>query len=183
MTINPEKTVIGKRGSGKLAYLSKIFKIEDVKLDKEKILALSMLFSLLNSGNHSLLYEMKKVVHELYYFQAIPIFRGNGIYLQLLTSCSVEDTTLIENNIKNVFESFSNLSSDELKRAAANVEFQQNLLFDGVEKSIMSFANMPLEQENIVELSSINTEVLDKKLKKIIGNILKQEGNTVIAYI
>lgn len=71
----------------------------------------------------------------------------------------------------------------DLKNIIHNIKFQQNLLFDGVEKSISSFANMPLEQEKITNLSDINAISISKKFKEITTDLIDQKRSTVIAYI
>lgn len=178
------KKVIGYRKNKEdLAQLSFIYRIDNECLDIDKILALSILFSLLNSGRYSVLAQIKIFIPELYFFQAIPIFRENGIYLQLLTSCSTQDINLIEEKMRSVFITLVNLNSFDLKDIIHSLEFQQNLLFDGVEKSISSFANMQLEQEKIINLCNINVVSILKKYKKLICNLVDQSGSIVISYI
>lgn len=178
-----KKTIIGNQDQKQSSQLSFIFKIDSNRLNEEKILALSMLFSLLNMGTYSLLSQMQHFVPELYYFQAIPIFRRKNIYLQLLSSCNIQDTKIIENQINTVFSILANLDLSDLKNIIHNIKFQQNLLFDGVEKSISSFANMPLEQEKITNLSDINAISISKKFKEITTDLIDQKRSTVIAYI
>lgn len=176
-------TVIGNPNNKKISQLSTIFKIDNDQLSQNKILALSMLFSFLNSGTYSLLSQMQQFVPKLYFFQAIPIFRKSNIYVQLLTSCSVQDIKIIEKNINNVFVTLSNLGSSALNDVIHNLHFQQNLLFDGVEKSISSFANMQPEQEKIINLYNIDSIATINKFKEIITALINQTGSTVIAYI
>ncbi|CCI84908.1 Peptidase, M16 family [Lactobacillus pasteurii DSM 23907 = CRBIP 24.76] len=182
-TLLLEKAVIGKAEQKQLAQLSFIYKVGSDHLDKNRILALSMLFSLLNSGTYSLLSQMQRFVPKLYFFQAIPIFRKTNIYLQVLTSCSIQDAEIIENNINKVFLTLSKLNSDNLKATIHNLKFQHNLLFDGVEKSVLSFANMSLEQEKLIDLDSIDPIFIVEKFKKITTTLVDQAGSKVIAYM
>ncbi|QNQ81165.1 hypothetical protein [Lactobacillus sp. PV034] len=182
-SLSLEKIIIGNQKNKELAQLSTIFKICHKPLNENKILALSMLFSILNSGKYSLLSQMQHFVPELYFFQAIPIFRKSGIYIQLLTSCSIQDTKVIEENINKIFVTLSNLSVATLKDIIHNLYFHQNLLFDGVEKSISSFANMQAEQEKIINLHNIDSIATINKFKEIVNKLIDHAGSTVIAYI
>lgn len=176
ISFSTKKQIITPIDKSKALNLSIIYRIESPILDRGMVIAYSMLFSLLNEGKNSLLVRLHKVASELYFAQAIPIFKNQDVYIQVFTSCNYNDVDKIIEEVTIVLKELKYISSDAINMTEKNILFHQNLLFDGVENSLKAFSRMPHEQERILYLDDLNiNKVLDSfnNLVRTIDNMSK----------
>ena len=169
-----------KNSTTKLARISYIKKLSSNELYKDKILALSLLFSELTSGKNALLKILKEKLGEVYFVKIIPIYYNDEIYIQFITSCFHTKTVDGINYINYAIHKLVDLDEDDLENAIINLKLHQNLLFDGVLKSVQSFASMEEAQEDIVNIEDINKQKIKTIYRKLIDFLIVNKDKSVV---
>lgn len=175
------KGVIDK---AKVANVSIIFRLTNNKLSKSKIFSLSLIFSILTSGENSLISQLHKLDHHIYFLKVLPIYRGESIYVQIILSCLPEEAKNIVANIKIIVTNLKEIPEKIQKDAFKNLYLQQNILFDGIEHSVNSFSNMEYEQEEIISFEDIKYQDIIEGYNNLISQMLLSFNsiNTFIEY-
>lgn len=167
----------GTIANAQVANVSMIFKLTDSNLSTVKIYALSLFFSILTSGENALILQLRKSNHQIYFIKALPIYRYNSVYIQLILSGLPNEAKGIVIDLKHIMFNFERTSKKILRDAFKNLYFQQNVLFDGVEHSVNSFSNMEYEQEKITSFEGVKYHEIINEYNKLISKMLLELNN------
>lgn len=164
----------------RISYIKRVFSSD---LNQSKIIALSLLLaSLSGDGEFSIIKRLKRMIRSIYFVRIIPVFRGNNIYFQILSSCYAKDSKTL---IKIIDETFNDIGKNNYKNINESLKnyitLQHARLFDGVEKSINSFSNMEREQEEIIDLCDVDWNLVGTEFMNLLSNITENR-NILIDY-
>lgn len=164
----------------KLARISYIRKLNDNNLNETTILAISIFFTELITGTLSLNKFLKKMIGEVYFVKIFPIYYNSKIYIQIITSCKHTKVSDTLSFIDYIIGQLNHITESNLSDAINNLKLQQDLLFDGVSKSIQSFANMEEAQENILKIENFNKQEIKKAYRKLINSVLIENNTSIV---
>ncbi|NVY96532.1 insulinase family protein [Lactobacillus sp. DCY120] len=182
--LQTEPVILGDPQTAQIAHLSLITPLTTQPLPPAMILALSLTFSLLQTGPSALLQQLHQTVPQLYMAQPLPLYRGSQLYLQILSACAPNDAPKTIKGLQQALAQLKTLQDPQLTAAFRALTFQQDCLFDGVASSLAAFARMDPSQEKIVSLTQVHRKAILKSWQELTTTLAsdQQPYNILLKY-